>query len=224
MALDTLDPFWIQLYKNIGYSTEFHRSVVVEPICALFGIRGSVRTLRRLDLLVCRGNRGKHAAKFIDRERSEFLEQWLLPYILDERWSCILLTNETPSEQEDEEEYPPRKFLRSIAGPSSNANGLLGLLHYHVDEPELSAKDLEFMKWFASRAKKLGAPNQLGMIASESDPADSLALRQTSSMEEFVKHMRRKLQIGQVDLVANVFDGSETFHPQVRMEVTGRTP
>jgi hypothetical protein len=221
ITIEKLDAFWIQLYKNIGYSEEYHKSVIVEPICALLGENDSVRALKRLDLLVCKGYRGRHAADFIDRERSEFLEQWLLPYILDEKGRCIVIPNETPSERENEDEYPPRIFLRSLLTKPQKAKVLLGLLHYHVDEPKLSARDARFMRWFAERAKKLGASNQIGMVLSEREPADSLSLRQEASKVEFIKHMRHKLRMGKIDLTANLFDGSETFHPQVRVGVKG---
>jgi len=223
VPLRALDVLWAQLYKNIGYSTEYERFVVVEPVCVLLGEAGSLKTLRVLDPLVCRGYRGRHAAEFIDQRRSEFLEQWLVPYIQDRQYSYILLPVEFPSEEGDVN-YPARTILRSLGRERNVAGHVLGLLHYHVNEPRLSSQDLGFMTWFARPALESGAPKQIGLVVSERDPTDSFSQRQSGSKAVFIEHMRRKLLLGGVDLDARQFDGSNNHHPRVAITIDGVAP
>lgn len=85
-------PFWAQLFHNIGYSQEYKRHVIFEPICYLTEYRRSISKCVPIDPIVYDSNSdlGDEVASFIDIERNDNIEQVLVPYIQNKKYKYIL--------------------------------------------------------------------------------------------------------------------------------------
>lgn len=188
--------------------------MVVEPVAALFGGGTSVSSLEMLDPLVCAGERGTHAAQYFDEGIDSDREQFIGP-----RLEYTLLSSEHPP-RDWEDPAPLSLFLDKLKGDPRLALRLLGVVHYHADDPFLGPRDFSAMTLFAAGVRDLSGPSQVGMVLSDSRPLDSFTLRMAVSRDEFVRHMRQKVGSGQLDVTANLFDGMETLPPPVRVELT----
>jgi hypothetical protein len=221
MSPRALDPFWVQLRKNIGRSVEYDRFVVVEPTCALFGKDHRIQRVQTLDYLSCTGNRGTHAAGFLDRERSEYLDQWLTPYLESKDHQYLVLSQEFPSEDLDQD-YPPSVFLHRLSITPQLGRGLLGLGHYHPGVGQLSTSDVAYLEWFARSARSHGLRSMVGVVVSDRDPLDTLAHREGCTSAQFVDFMAQKAEKGKVDIIARAFDGSNLQHHDFTVSLEDR--
>jgi hypothetical protein len=208
-----LDPFWEQLYKNIGRSELWNTFVVVEPVAAFFGRGDTVRTIELLDPLVCTDDRGTHAAQYFDEGIDSDREQFVGP-----RQEYTLLSSECPP-RDWEDPSPLSMFLEHLKGDPNRASRLIGVLHYHADRPILSSDDFATMERFAAGVRELGGPPQVGMVVSERQPLDSFALRMAAPADEFVRHMRDKLGSRQIDMTASLFGGLGVGQSPIRVEL-----
>ncbi len=201
---EVFKPFWAQLYRNIGYSSEYGRYTILEPICFLVDNGRLITKCVPIDPIVYgrNSNIGTDVASFIDHERNDCIEQVLVPYILSEKYKYILLT--------DNELIFPRSRLPTILNylkrKPSILKRLTGLVHYHVDEPQLSEGDRNAMTWFTKNMKLMGGRNQIGMVLSETEPEDSLEIRALGK-EKFVEHLSTKLGKGKISFSGELFTG-----------------
>ena len=159
---DALKPFWAQLFRNIGYSEHYQRYVIVEPLCYLIKDKQEIVQCIPVDPIVypqvtCLGS---HIASFIDRNWGDDIEQVLL---LSKKYRLILLTDE---ESIFERQRLP-EILRYLRKSPEMVTNVLGLVHYHFDEPNLSDGDIEAMTEFTKQMKSMGGANQMGLVVRE---------------------------------------------------------
>ena len=208
-------PFWDQLFHNIGYSREYERYVIVEPVCYLTEYEASIKDCVPIDPIVYGWDLGARVASFIDEQASNHLEQELVPFILDDKYKYILISDGPlifPKSRLPE-------FLDYIKRNRRILKGLRGLVHYHVDEPELSKGDFDAMELYTNEIKLLGGKDQIGIVLSERDPQDTLDIVRLGK-EVFVEHMAKKLGKQKIDVLAELFSGEKGFHSPVEIEIS----
>lgn len=209
-------PFWAQLFHNIGYSQEYKRHVILEPICYLTEYRRSISKCVPIDPIIYDSNLdlGNEVASFIDVERNDDIEQVLVPYIQNKKYKYILLTDNYLI-------FPKLRlpgFLNYLKRKPKILERLRILVHYHIDEPRLSKGDLDTMIQYTKEVKSLGGRNQIGMVLSERNPEDTLEIRK-SGKKEFIEHLSTKLRMGRIDVVAELFTGKLGFHSPVEIRI-----
>jgi hypothetical protein len=186
----------------------------VEPICYLteseYGSLASVP----IDPIFYDFELGKETASFIDAERNDYVEQALVPYILDWKYKYILIADNPITFSEER----LAQFMDYLKGNPQILEKVRGLIHYHADEPELSDADFKAMIQYTKRMKSLGGTNQLGIVLSEKEPEDTLLIRQYGE-EEFTKHLFAKLRDGRIDVVGESFTGAPNFHSSLNIEI-----
>lgn len=214
ISSEVLRPFWAQLFQNIGYSREYKRYVIVEPVCYLAEYSRSMCKCVPIDPIIYDEELGTRVASFIDEEHSNHLEQALVPYILNKKYEYILLTDDPIIFSK--ERLP--EFLSYLKQKPQIVRRLRGLVHYHIDEPSLSKSDLEAMTRYTRELKLLGGGNQIGLVISERDPKDTLRIRK-SGEEEFIQHLSTKLKMGMIDVVGRLFTGKLGFHLPVEIKI-----
>lgn len=211
---EVLRPFWVQLFRNIGYSRVYKRHVVLEPVCYLTKHKGSIDECAPINTFEQEKHLGKAIASFIDSNWGDHLEQWLVPYISDEKFRYILLA--------DNPMYPPEEslinFLDFLKRERNVAQKLKGLIHYHIDEPNLSERDILAMTWFTKEVKLLEAKDQICIVVSERDPMDTLSIKKTGE-RRFIQHLSRKLKVGEIDVSGQLFTGDQRFHSLVKVKI-----
>ncbi len=205
--LKLFKPFWAQLFENIGYSREYKRYVIVEPICYLAEYNGSINRCASVDSIVYDLDLGPTVASFIDAERSDYVEQALVPYIQNKKYTYILITDNPVTFSKDR--LP--EFLNFLKRETQVLRVVRGLVHYHVDEPRLSGGDINAMIRFTKEIKSLGGTNQIGMLLSEKDPMDTLEIKK-SGKKKFIEHLSAKLVDGRIDVVGELFTGEAGVH------------
>lgn len=208
-------PFWDQLFHNIGYSREYERYVIVEPVCYLTEYDAPITHCVPIDPIVYGWDLGASVASFIDENASEHLEQALVHFILDDKYKYILISDEPLI-------FPKLRlleFLNYIKRNRRILKGLRGLVHYHVDEPELSKGDFNAMELYTSEIKLLGGKDQIGIVLSERDPQDTLDIVRLGK-EIFVEHMSNKLREQKIDVLGELFTGEKGFHSPVEIEIS----
>ena len=213
---ELFNPFWAQLFQNIGYSKVYNRYVIVEPLCYLTGNNTSFTECISIDSIVygSASEIGNDVASFIDHERNDDIEQILTPYIRNEKYKYILLT--------DHECILPKSRLPETLNHLKQNPQILkrvqGLVHYHIDEPNLSEADFSAVTQFTREIKMMGGGNQVGMILSERDPEDTLVTKKLGK-KEFGKHLASKLSRGSIDIVGELFTGKEGEHLPVEIRL-----
>jgi hypothetical protein len=206
---EIFNPFWAQLFQNIGYSKVYNRYVIVEPLCYLTGNNTSFTDCISIDSIVYgSGSKiGNNVASFVDHERNDDIEQVLTPYIRNEKYRYILLT--------DHECILPKSRLPETLNHLRQNPRILkrvrGLVHYHIDEPNLSEADFNALSQFTGELKSMGGANQVGMILSDREPVDTLEAKKLGK-KEFVKYLFSKLSKGTIDIVGELFTGKEGEH------------
>lgn len=208
------EPFWSQLFSNIGYSREYKRHVIVEPICYLVEREGSIEKFVPIDPLVYGQGLGIRVASFIDEESSNHLEQALVPYILNKKYKYILLSDSPVLLTKDR----LREFLNYLKRKPHKVKELRGLVHYHIDEPKLSEADIDTMTLFTKEIKSLGGNSQIGIVVSERDPEDTLEISEFGK-KGFIDHLSTKLKRGRIDVVGELFTGKPDFHSPVEIRI-----
>lgn len=195
--------FWAQLYRNIGYSEHYNRYVIVEPLCYLVEDKNEIIQCVPIDPIVYPQveHLGSHIASFIDREWSDCLEQILF---FSKKYPLILLTDEELIFQK--QRFP--EMLIYLKNNPEIASTILGVVHYHFDEPRLSRGDIDAINHFTKVLKSMGARDQIGMIISERDPSDTLQIIKLGE-KEFEDHLANKLTMGKIDLLGKLFTGKE---------------
>lgn len=207
--------FWGQLFHNIGYSREYKRYVIVEPVCYLTEYEASIKDCVPIDPIVYGWDLGTGVASFIDENASNHLEQALVPFILDDKYKYILMSDEPLIFAKSR--LP--EFLNYIKQNRRILKGLRGLVHYHVDEPELSKNDFDTMELYTSEIKLLGGKDQIGIVLSERDPQDTLDIVRLGK-EIFVEHMANKLRKQKIDVLGELFTGEKDFHSSVEIRIS----
>lgn len=213
---ELFNPFWAQLFQNIGYSKVYNRYAIVEPLCYLTGNNTSFTECISIDSIVYGSGSeiGNNLASFIDHERNDDIEQVLTPYIRNEKYKYILLT--------DHECILPKSRLPETLNHLKQNPQILkkvqGLVHYHIDEPKLSEADFSAVTQFTRELKSMGGRNQIGMILSERAPEDTLEAKKLGE-KEFVKHLSSKLRKGTIDVVGELFTGKEGEHFPVEIRL-----
>lgn len=207
-------PFWAQLFQNIGYSREYKRYVIVEPICYLAEYKDSINRCVSVDSIVYDLDLGPTVASFIDAERSDHIEQALVPYILNKKYTYILITDNPITFSKNR--LP--EFLNYLKQKTQILRTVRGLVHYHVDEPRLSKGDIDAMIRYTREIKSLGGTNQIGMLLSEKNPKDTLEIRQ-SGKEKFIEHLSAKLVEGRIDVVGELFTGKPGVHSPLDIRI-----
>jgi hypothetical protein len=157
---------------------------------------------------------GNNVASFIDHERNDDIEQVLTPYIRNDKYKYILLT--------DYECILPKSRLPETLNHLKQNPHILkrvrGLVHYHIDEPRFSESDISAITQFTRELKMMGGKNQIGMVLSEKDTEDTLETKKLGK-KEFVKHLSSKLKKGMVDIVGELFTGKEEEHFPVEISL-----
>lgn len=209
---EMLRPFWKQLYRNIGYSEHYQRYVVLEPLCYLAEENSSIKCVS-VDQIVYPQVEflGKHIAAYIDREWGDCIEQVLA---FNKKYKVIIATDE---ELLFEKQRLP-ELLSYLDKNPDEAKKVLGLVHYHVDEPKFSRGDLDAIGYFAAEMKSKWARDQIGIILSEIDPSDSLTFWLQGD-QNFVDHLSAKLAQNEIDIIASSFTGGnmEALPVQIKL-------
>lgn len=214
---ELLNPFWSQLFQNIGFSKVYNRYVILEPLCYLTGDNDSFTECISIDSIVYGkvSEIGNNVAAFIDHEKNDDIEQVLYPYIRNEKYRYILLTDYECIFSK--ERFPG--ILHYLKQKPQILEKIWGLVHYHIDEPRLSEADFSANAQFTREVKLMGGRDQIGMILSEREPEDTLEAVKLGK-REFVIHLSSKLKRGEIDIVGEVFTGKEGEHfpVQIRLE------
>jgi hypothetical protein len=214
ICAEILRPFWVQLFSNIGYSRVYKRYVVLEPVCYLTGYENSIDKCVPIGVSRHDKHPGKTIASFIDSNWGDHLEQWLVPYILDKKFKYILLADNPMSpSQENLVEF--RNLLRRKPNVIKK---LIGLIHYHIDEPYLSDSDISAMTWLTKEVKLLGAMNQVCIVVSEKEPLSILKSRKIGE-EGFIRSLSINLQTGKIDVSGWLFTGEQGIYSSVEIKV-----
>lgn len=210
---ESLRTLWAQLYLNIGYSKHYQRYVMVEPLCYFFE-QNSIVHCASVDRLVYPqvGSLGKLVADYIDLEWGDCIEQVL---IFDKRHNIIILTDE---ELIFTKQRLP-EFLTYLSKDLKVAQKILGLVHYHVDEPQLSIGDIEAIDYFTAEIKRKGGNDQIGLIVSERNPTDTLNSL-LHGQNNFENHISSKLRKGSIDVVGRSFNGKNRASLPIEVTLT----
>lgn len=214
ISLELLKPFWAQLFRNIGYSIEYKRYVIVEPICYLAEYAPSTFKCVPVDPLVFDFDPGPMVASFIDAESDDYVEQALVPYILSEKYTYILITDNPITFSKDR--LP--EFLNYLKQNPQITRKVRGLIHYHVDEPRLSEGDIEAMTRYTHEIGLLGGGNQIGIVLSEKDPSDTFEVKK-SGERKFIKHLSTKLRMRRIDVIGQSFTGRPDSHSPLEIGI-----
>jgi hypothetical protein len=200
---DIFKPFWAQLFRNIGYSEHYQRYVIVEPLCYLVEEKQSIIQCVPVDPIVYPQVEylGSCIASFIDREWDDCLEQVLH---LSKKYKIILLTDEELIFQK--QRLP--EMLVYLKNNQEIAKKIIGLVHYHFDEPSLSNGDIDAINWFTNELKSIGGKDQIGLVVSERDPSDTLEIIKLGE-KTFENHLMAELFNGKIELVGKLFSGKE---------------
>jgi hypothetical protein len=214
ISTELLRPFWAQLFQNIGYSIQYNRYVIVEPICYLVECASSTLECVPIDPLIHNFDLGSGVASLIDAKRNDDIEQALVPYIQHKKYKYILVG--------DNPIIFPRnrllEFLEYLKQNSQILRKVRSLIHYHLDEPRLSEADIETITLYTREVKSLGGTNQVGIVLSEKDPEDSLKIKK-SGEKEFVDHMSIKLKMRRIDVIGELFTGRSDFHAPLEIRI-----
>ena len=194
--------FWTQLFQNIGYSRVYKRFVILEPVCYLIGYNNSIHNCVPIDPLVYPWDIGTEVANVLDEERSAHIEQILVPYIMNNKYSYILLSDEPLIFQR--QQLPT--FILYLQKNPYILKCMKGLIHYHIDEPCHSKADIQTMLQFTSELISLGGNNQIGLIISEQNPNDTLEVKK-HGMEPFITHLSTKLKKDKIDIEGLLYTG-----------------
>jgi len=209
-----LRPFWAQLFRNIGYSVEYKRYIVVEPICYLVECTASTFGCVSIDSLVYDFDLGPNVASFVDAERNDYVEQALVPYILDKKYRYILIADNPITFSKNR----LTEFLSYLKQNPQISGKVRGLIHYHIDEPRLSEGDIEAMVLYTKEVKSLGGTNQIGVVLSEKNPEDTLEIKKLGK-RKFIEHLSTKLKMRRIDVVGELFTGEPDFHSPLEMKI-----
>ena len=215
VSSELLKPFWAQLFRNIGYSIEYKRHVIVEPICYLAEYAPSTFKCVPIDPLVYGFDLGPMVASFIDAESSDHVEQALVPYILSKKYTYILISDNPITFSKDR--LP--EFLNYLRQNPRIVRKVRGLIHYHVDEPRLSEGDIEAMTLYTREIRLLGGVNQIGIVLSEKDPNDTFEIKK-SGERKFIKHLTTKLQMRRIDVIGESFTERLDSHSPLEIRIT----
>lgn len=214
ISLELLKPFWAQLFRNIGYSVQYKRYVIVEPICYLAEYGPSTFRCVPVDPLVYDLDLGPIVASFIDSERNDYVEQALVPYILSKEYTYILISDNPITFSKNR--LP--EFVTYLKQNPQILKKVRGLIHYHVDEPRLSEGDLEAMTQYTQEIESLGGANQFGIVLSEKDPNDTFEIKK-SGKRKFIEHLSTKLKMRRIDVVGESFTGKPDFHSPLQIRI-----
>lgn len=201
LSSDAIKPLWIQLFRNIGFSKHYKRYVIVEPLCYLTENNSNIQ-LASVDQIVYHNVKflGNQIAAYIDKDWGDDIEQIL---VFNKKYNIIIVTDE---ERLFKKQRLPEllTYLRKRPGIARN---VVGLIHYHIDEPKLSCFDIEAIDQFTTEIKLINGLNQNGIVVSEADPRDSLEILKHGS-EAFVNHLCTKLKIGEISIGGCLFQGN----------------
>ena len=201
LSIDTFEPFWAQLHRNMGYSKHYQRFVIVEPLSFLIKEENKIRCVPVEPIAYPQvTNLGENIAAYIDHEWGDCIEQVL---VFSKKYNTILLTDE---ELIFEKQRIP-EMLSYFKEHPKIAKQVLGLVHYHIDEPELSYADIEAINYFTTEIKKLGGSNQVGIVVSEADPQDTLNAYETGKNLEPL--LSSKLKERKISLSGCFFSGDQ---------------
>lgn len=187
------------LFNHAGWSEFYQKYVIVEPIW-YFNIDNNLLTdLVCLDSILYKFEKpfGSVIADNIDEEASEFIEQAMIIK------NNVILICDNPIL------FPYNRlkdFAAYLAHYPSNIHKIRGIIHYHIDEQELSNEDVIALKLFYKKIympKKV--PNYLGIIISQKDPARSL---QYSDKSKFVNKQLNEFMIGNISISGKLFDNN----------------
>jgi hypothetical protein len=103
-------------------------------------------------------------------------------------------------------------FLERAKQDTELIRNMCGIAHYHIDEPEFSAKDENTLTNFSRVLISLGGRSQLGLLFSEKDPVDSLSLLHRGK-DRFVCHYVQKVVDGDITVRAKLFGEKSTQTP-----------
>ncbi len=199
---DIFKPFWAQLFLNIGYSKHYQRYVIVEPLGLLLKDEQIIKCLPVEPIVYPQVSAlGNHIASYIDKEWGDCIEQILA---FSKKYKTILLTDEDLIFQKGR--LP--ELLIYLKKQPKIAQRVLGLIHYHIDEPRLSYSDIEAIDYFTTELKLVGGMNQIGIVVSEINPEDTLEAFETGK-ENFKNHLSSKLRGGKIDVVGSFFSGNQ---------------
>ncbi len=166
LSFNVFKPLWTQLYRNIGYSKHYQRFVIVEPLGYLLQEGQRVRCVPVEPIVYPKVTAlGKNIAAYIDQEWGDCLEQVL---VFSKKYNTILLTDE---ELIFEKQRLPE--LIDYFKKQLTAESVIGLVHYHIEEPELSFSDNEALNYFTTEIKKMSGSNQVGIVVSDDSPQET---------------------------------------------------
>jgi hypothetical protein len=199
LSIDTFEPFWVQLHRNMGYSKHYQRFVIVEPLSFLIKEEHKIKCVPVEPIVYPQvTNLGENIAAYIDHEWGDCIEQVL---VFSKKYNTILLTDE---ELIFQKQRIPEMLIYLKEHPKI-AERVLGLVHYHIDEPKLSHADIEAINYFTTEIKSMGGSNQMGIVVSEANPQDTLnAYEAGKSLGTFLSS---KLKERQISLSGCFFSG-----------------
>jgi hypothetical protein len=212
LKAESLRPLWTQLYRNIGFSMHYQRYVIVEPLCYLIDNNSYIQCVS-VDQIVYPQVEflGKNIATYIDKEWGDSIEQVL---VFNKKHNLIIVTDEELLFQK--QRLP--ELLSYLSKDRQLAQKILGLVHYHVDEPQLSVGDIEAHDYFTSQMKLKGGKDQVGVIVSDNKPNNSLNSIALGE-ENFTNHMAIRLNQGFISIIGQIFTGKnkESFPVEVKL-------
>ncbi|MEM3713061.1 MAG: hypothetical protein QXR97_05955 [Thermoproteota archaeon] len=204
ISRDFLEEFFKILFFHVGYSQYYKRYVIVEPVCIVTCIDGRVASCKSVDFLVDNFyDIGSKAASVIDREHGDFIEQVFATYL--EQKKNFILVGDNPIM------FPYERIPKLLKFLENNANMIpiiSGLVHYHVDEPQLNENDLKTLTEYSKRIAEAGGQSQLGIVVSEDDPSESVRTtlpRKEEQLKKYVELMISKCMVGEVKIAGAGF-------------------
>jgi len=195
--------FMISLFSNIFTNTarsDFYKKYVfVEPVLYI-KLNESIITdcvcIAKSALGI--DHLGRKVAKIVDSEASEHIEQGMII----EKDYILICDNPIL--------FPHDRLGNLLSFLEKNkevVQEICGIIHYHINEPDLNANDVAAMKRFTSEMAKLGKSSQLGLVISQDDPTENF--RYLDNKDEFINHLFSELNSNRIQFSGYLFSGEQ---------------
>lgn len=196
-----LNDFFCALFSHIGWSEFLNAYVIVEPVCYIE--RAGNKLVNCVDVasrIYSIESVGKETAAIIDAEASEFILQAVVKDQLGIEGCALVCDNPIlfPYER-------VREFLKLMKADAETARRVAGLIHYHINEKDLSDIDMRTLEKYASEVAKLGGTTQLGLVLSHEDPSVALEVF-PKGKDVFIELLFRELREQRIVLAGKTFE------------------
>lgn len=187
-----LSDLFVGLYSHMSKSFYYEKYVIVEPVFYI-NLKGNVlkRAIGLEKVLYNSQNFGEEVARMLDSAATEHIQQ----QIIMENQYILICDNPLIGPKNR-----VKDFLKFLTNNRKYIKRTDGLIHYHINEPNLSYSDIQSLKQFSKRMIELGGRPQLGLVISQPDPIKNFEFVNHNNKDVFISYMFSQFEEGNIHL------------------------